>query len=75
LPTSHMQISNLKSWLNRTFHGVSKKHLSRYLMEWNYRFNPRKLISNLFGYVIRRLMSKKPITDKQVKSRLSFAGA
>ena len=27
LPMVHMQFSNLKTWLNRTFHGVSKKHL------------------------------------------------
>lgn len=74
-PIVHMQISNLKSWLNGTFHGVSKKHLPGYLMEWSYRFNRRNLISSLFGYVIRRLMNTEPITYTQVKSGFNFVGA
>jgi transposase-like protein len=41
LPLVHIMISNLKAWLNGTFHGVSKKHLGRYLREWAYRFNRR----------------------------------
>ena len=74
-PMVHVQFSNLKSWLNGTFHGVSKKHLPGYLMEFNYRFNRRNLISNLFGYVIRRLMNTEPITCEQVKMGFNFVGA
>jgi hypothetical protein len=27
--------SDVKTWLNGTFHGVSAKHLPRYAREWN----------------------------------------
>src|SRR5207302_11262301 len=39
LPIVHVLFSNVKTWLNGTFHGVSVKHLPRYAREWNYRFN------------------------------------
>jgi hypothetical protein len=35
--------SNIKAWLVGTHHGVSAKHLPRYLREWSYRFNRRNL--------------------------------
>jgi len=41
LPWAHIVISNLKTWLRGTFHGVSHKHLPRYLVEFTYRFNRR----------------------------------
>ncbi len=41
LPIVHVLFSNVKTWLNGTFHGVSAKHLPRYAREWNYRFNRR----------------------------------
>lgn len=66
LPLVHLQFSNLKSWLNGTFHGVSPKHLPAYLQEWNYRFNRRSLISNLFRYVTRRMVNSEAITYKQI---------
>jgi hypothetical protein len=31
MPIIHILFSNLKAWLNGTFHGVSTKHLPRYL--------------------------------------------
>ena len=34
LPWSHITFSNLKGWLRGTFHGVSPKHLHRYLQEF-----------------------------------------
>jgi hypothetical protein len=37
LPIVHVLFSNVKTWLNGTFHGVSAKHLPRYAREWNYR--------------------------------------
>jgi hypothetical protein len=39
----HTLFSNIKAWLVGTHHGVSAKHLPRYLREWFYRFNPRNL--------------------------------
>jgi len=67
LPLVHLQFNNLKSWLNGTFHGVSAKHLPAYLHEWNYRFNRRFLISNLFQYVIKRVANTAAITYKEIR--------
>ena len=66
LPLVHLQFSNLKSWLNGTFHGVSRKHLPAYLTEWNYRFNRRGLISNLFDDVMMRAMRNTAITYGEI---------
>jgi hypothetical protein len=70
LPLVHLQFNNLKSWLNGTFHGVSPKYLPAYLHEWNYRFNRRSLISNLFQYVIKRVANTASITYKEIRQGL-----
>ena len=62
LPWSHIIFSNLKGWLRGTFHGVSAKHLHRYLQEFVYRTNRRWLQADLFFYVLRRAVSGQPIT-------------
>ena len=41
LPWVHKFISNAKTWVNGTHHGVSSKHLELYLAEYAYRFNRR----------------------------------
>ncbi len=38
-PIIHTLFSNLKAWLVGSHHGVSAKHLARYLRAWAYRFN------------------------------------
>jgi len=48
LPWVHKFISNAKSWVNGTHHGVKDKHLSRYLGEYTYRFNRRHDVDRLF---------------------------
>ena len=40
LPWAHSVFGNLETWLRGTFHGVSPKHLQRYLDELSYRFDP-----------------------------------
>ena len=62
LPWSHIVFSNLKGWLRGTFHGVSAKHLPRYLQEFVYRTNRRWLQADLFFYVLRRAVSGEPVT-------------
>lgn len=42
LPRVYRAISNLKSWLQGTHHGVSPKHLQSYLDEFVFRFNRRR---------------------------------
>ena len=41
LPLVHIVIGNLKTFLNGTFHGVSRKYLGEYIDEFCYRFNRR----------------------------------
>ena len=66
LPLIHIQFANLKSWIAGTFHGVSPKHLPSYLQEWNYRFNRRGIISNLFGHLIKRVVNSAAVTYKEI---------
>jgi transposase-like protein len=74
-PIIHTLFSNIKAWLAGTHHGVSKKHLPRYLREWSYRFNRRNLHDGLDGYLIRRAVECATITYDQLKSGLMPAGA
>lgn len=41
LPWVHIVISNLKSFILGTYHGISHRHLQEYLDEFAYRFNRR----------------------------------
>ncbi|MCP3678987.1 MAG: transposase, partial [Gammaproteobacteria bacterium] len=41
LPWVHKFISNAKSWILGTHHGVDAKYLAQYLSEYTYRFNSR----------------------------------
>jgi transposase-like protein len=61
LPWVHVVISNLKTWLRGTFHGVSHKHLHRYLAEFRYRFNQRWREVELFDFVLRRAVQGDPL--------------
>jgi len=61
LPWAHIVISNLKTWLRGTFHGVSHKHLPRYLVEFTYRFNRRWREGELFHFVLRRAAQGDPL--------------
>lgn len=61
-PIAHMLLSNVKVWLNGTHHGVSTKHLPRYLREWNYRFNRRGRIHQLDWFLLRRTVGRRTIT-------------
>lgn len=60
LPIVHVMFSNMKAWLNGTHHGVSKKHLHRYLKEWNYRFNRRN--GPVADFVLNRLANQSGVT-------------
>jgi hypothetical protein len=64
IPTTRS--SNIKAWLVGTHHGVSAKHLPRYLREWSYRFNRRNLPNGLDRYLIRRAVECATITYDQL---------
>ena len=74
-PIIHTLFSNIKAWLVGTHHGVSAKHLPRYLREWSYRFNRRNLPDGLDGYLIRRAVECPTITYNQLKAGTLPAGA
>ena len=61
LPWCHIVFGNLKNWLRGTFHGVSRKHLQRYLEEFVYRFDRRWRETETFGFVLRRAACAEPL--------------
>lgn len=60
LPWSHILFTNLKAWIRGTFHGVSKKHMPRYLDEFTYRLNQRWDELALFGSILSRALVSPP---------------
>ena len=74
-PVIHTLFSNIKAWLVGTHHGVSTKHLPRYLREWCYRFNRRNLPDGLDGYLLRRAVECATITYDQLTAGAMPAGA
>ncbi len=66
LPWCHTVASNLKTWLRGTFHGVSKKHMQRYLDEFVYRFNGRWQEDQLFAFVLCRVALGNPLPYRRL---------
>ncbi len=66
LPWTHTVASNVKTWLRGTFHGVSPKHLARYLDELRYRFDRRWREGELFGFVLRRVARGRSLPYDQL---------
>ena len=74
-PIIHTLFGNIKAWLVGTHHGVSAKHLPRYLREWSYRFNRRNLPDGVDSYLIRRAVECATITYDQLKAGAMPGGA
>ena len=70
LPWSHTLFSNLKAWILGTFRGVSKKHMPRYLDEFSYRFNRRWRETELFGFVLNRVVQGEPFPYSRLTAEL-----
>ena len=68
LPRVHRVFSNLKTWLNGTHHGVSKKHLPHYLDEFVFRFNRRRTPMAAFQSLLGLCAQHPPTTHAQVKA-------
>ena len=75
LPIVHTLFGNLKTWLNGTFHGVSAKHLPRYLREWAYRFNRRHRQPDMPEFLLRRAARQTTITYRAITAGLQLQGA
>lgn len=59
-------VSNLKSFLLGTFHGIGKKHLQKYVDEFCYRFNRRDLDLELFGRLLIACANSKGVTYSEL---------
>jgi transposase-like protein len=66
LPWAHTVFGNLKTWLRGTFHGVSPKHLQRYLDEFVFRFDRRWQETELFIRVLHRALDTAPCPYHQL---------
>ena len=53
----HILISNVKSFLLGTFHGLGKKHLQSYFDEFAFRFNRRFWPERLFPRLVRAVVA------------------
>jgi len=62
LPWVHTAISLAKRFILGTYHGVSKKHLQRYLDEFCYRFNRRFSEPQLFARLLGACILSSPCT-------------
>lgn len=63
LPWVHKFISNAKTWLLGTHHGIkSSKYLDLYLAEYTYRFNRRHDLSGLFDRALTACAIATPTT-------------
>lgn len=63
LPWVHKFISNAKSWIIGTHHGVEAKYLGQYLSEYTYRFNRRYDPDSLFFRALGACVKASPKTS------------
>lgn len=63
LPWVHRFISNAKSWVVGTHHGVDSKYLGQYLSEYTYRFNRRHDPDSLFFRALGACVHATPKTS------------
>lgn len=64
----HTMISNAKAFIAGTFHGLDKKHLQRYLDEFCYRTNRRKMKGEWFDRLLNACCYAKTITYTELVS-------
>ena len=60
LPWVHKFISNAKSWIVGTYHGVESKYLGPYLSEFTFRFNRRHDPDSMFFRTLGACVHAKP---------------
>ena len=61
LPSIHTILSNAKSFIAGTYHGLDKKHFQYYLDEFCYRFNRREMHDELFSRLLLACLRKEKI--------------
>lgn len=65
-PWVHITLSNLKRFLLGTHHKVEAQHLKRYVAEFAYRLNRRRLEENLFHRLARACLATTTITYRDL---------
>jgi transposase-like protein len=68
LPWVHTLIANVKGNIRGVHHGVSQKHLPRYLAEFCYRFNRRFWEPQLFNRMLHACLITSTITFSELKA-------
>lgn len=63
----HIMAANVKGNLRGIYHGVSDKHLNRYLAECSYRFNRRFWDSELFNRTVAACVSTETVTFAELR--------
>ena len=63
LPWVHKFISNAKSWIVGTHHGIEARYLGQYLSEYTYRFNRRHDPDSLFFRALGACVLASPKTS------------
>ncbi len=71
VPGVHRVVSNLKTWLLGTHHGVGADHLDHYLNEFVFRFNRRYQPMAGFATLLGLGTSQGPTTADEIRSPLS----
>jgi hypothetical protein len=66
LPWAHTVFGNLKTWLRGAYHGVSPKHLQRYLNEFQFRFNERWSEADLSSPVLHAAIAAEPFPYRRL---------
>lgn len=66
LPWVHKFISNAKSWIIGTHHGIESKYLGQYLAEYTYRFNRRHDPESLFFRAMGACVHATPKTEHRL---------
>jgi len=69
LPRAHRSLSNLKTWLQGTHHGVSPKHLQVYLDEFVFRHNRRRTPLAGFQTLLGLGAAHEPSTLREITHR------
>ena len=58
----HIIVSNIKTSVQGTFHGLDEKYLQRYLNEATFRFNRRFQLPSLFDQLLNAVVFSSPIS-------------
>ena len=68
LPWVHIMIGNIKGILKGVHHGVSAKHLQRFLSEFCYKFNRRFVEKRMFSDLLLACVNTNTITFTELRT-------